>query len=82
MALFDKEERRLQQSTSSARIDVFHRRNSSAEDLTAGESAVHPLATRMTMKSMPLREALGFMYHAPMAPGVSNPLGKVLEALP
>ena len=43
---------------------------------------MHPLATRMTMKSMPLREALGFMYHAPMAPGVSNPLGKVLEALP
>ena len=31
---------------------------------------------------MPLRETLGFMYHAPMAPGVSNQLGKVLEALP
>jgi hypothetical protein len=80
--LFDKEERRLQQSTSSARIDVFHRRNRSAEDWTPGASAVHPLAARMAMQSMPLREALGFMYHAPMAPGVSKQLGKVLEALP
>ena len=43
---------------------------------------MHPLAARMAMQSMPLRETLGFMYHAPMAPGVSKQLGKVLEAVP
>jgi hypothetical protein len=81
MALFDKEERCLEQSTSSARIDVFHRRNGAVAGLTPGKQAVHPMASRMTMKSTPLREVHDFIHRAPVAPGLLNQLGKALEAL-